>query len=142
MPFEAELYLINNAGMSTLVDSSLGTQINVIGNNLIKTAGIVYQEDETNKYASQEPISFTSEWLQDQADAVELSSFIKSQWSKNNIVLEMEVFGNPLLSVYDIITVSHSFNEIDPNQKFVITSISHSWNDGLETSITARSIVA
>jgi hypothetical protein len=142
MPFETELYLINNSGMSTLVDSSLGTQINVIGNNLIKTAGIVYQDDQINKYASQEPITFTSEWLQDQSDAIELSNFIKSQWSKNNTVLEIEVFGNPLLSIYDIITVSHSFNEIDPNQKFVITSISHSWNDGLETTITARSIVA
>lgn len=142
MPFETELYLINNSGMSTLVDSSLGTQINVIGNNLIKTAGIVYQDDQTNKYASQEPITFTSEWLQDQNDAIELSNFIKSQWSKNNTILELELFGNPLLSIYDVITVSHSFSEIDPNQKFVITNISHSWNDGLETTITARSIVA
>ena len=142
MPFQTEMYLINNSGMSTLVDSSLGTQINVIGNNLIKTAGIVYQDDQANKYASQEPIIFTSEWLQDQSDAIELSNFIKSQWSKSNTILEIEVFGNPLLSIYDIITVSHSFNEIDPNQKFVITNIRHSWNDGLETAITARSIVA
>ena len=142
MPFEAEMYLINNSGMSTLVDSSLGTQINVIGNNLIKTAGIIYQDDQANKYASQEPITFTAEWLQDQTDAAELSNFIKSQWSKNNTILELEVFGNPLLSIYDVITVSHSFNEMDPNQKFIITNIRHSWNDGLETAITARSIVA
>lgn len=140
MPFEAEIYAINNAGVSTLVDSSLGTQINVLGNNLVKTSGLVYEEDKINKYAYQEPIVFESNWMQNESDAQELSTFIKSQWTKSNIVLQLQVFGNPVLSVYDIITISHQFSEINPNQKFIITNIKHSWNDGLETSITARSL--
>lgn len=141
MPFEAELYLINNSGATTLVNSSLGTQINVVGNNIIKNSGIVYEETITNKYFSQEPIVFESAWLQGVADAISLSDFIKLQWSKSNTMVKLSVFGNPILSVYDVITISHAFSEIDPNQKFIITNISQSWGEGLETTIIARSIV-
>lgn len=140
MPFQAEIYAINNSGISTLVDSSLGTQINVLGNNIVRNSGIVYQEDQTNKYVSQEPVVFQSEWVQNEPDAAQLSTFIKSQWTKSNIILKLQVFGNPTLSVYDIITIAHQFSEIDPNQKFIITNINQSWSDGLETSITARSL--
>lgn len=140
MPFEAELYMINNSGTSTLVDSSIGTQINVLGNNIVKNSGLVYEDDDINKYASQEPVVFESEWIQDINDALSLSQFIKSQWNKQSTILKLNVFGNPMMSVYDIITINHQFSEIDPNQKFVITSINNYWNDGLETSITARSI--
>ncbi|MGA1046804.1 MAG: hypothetical protein ACO3UU_02250, partial [Minisyncoccia bacterium] len=126
MPFEAELYMINNSGTSTLVDSSLGTQINVLGNNLIKTSGVLYQEDTTNKYAAQEPIVFEADWIQNENDAVQISNFIKSQWSKSNTVLNLQVFGNPLISVYDIITISHQFSEINANQKFIVTNVNHS----------------
>lgn len=142
MPFEAELYMINNSGSSTLVDSSLASQINVLGNNLIKTSGILYQEDKINKYSAQEPIVFEADWIQNENDAVEISNFIKSQWSKSNILLNLQVFGNPLISIYDIITISHPFSEINSNQKFIVTNINHSWGDGLETTITARSIAA
>lgn len=142
MPFEAELYVINNSGTSNLIDSSRGTQINVVGNNLIKNSGIIYQDDTINKYDAQEPIVFESQWIQNAADAEQLSRFIKTQWSKSSIILELSIFGNPLISVYDIIKIDHQFSEISPDQKFVVTSVRHSWNDGLETTITARSIVA
>lgn len=142
LPFEAEMYLINNSGASTLINSAIGTQINVVGNNLIKTSGIIYQDETGNRYDAQEPIVFEAEWLQNLGDAINLSEFIKTQWSKSNLMLQIEIFGNPLISVYDIIKISHPFSEIDPDQKFIVTSVKHSWSDGLETSITARSIVA
>lgn len=140
--FESEIYAINNSGISTIVDSSLGTQISVLGNNIIKSSGIIYQEDQKNKFVAQEPIVFESEWMQSEEDAIQLSEFIKSQWSKSNLILNLTVFGNPVLSVYDIITISHDFTEISPTQRFIITNIKHSWSDGLETTITARSIAA
>lgn len=141
MPFQAELWLINNSGATSFVDSALATQINVIGNNIIKSSGVVYEENETNKFSVQEPISFEAEWIQDINDAESLSKFIKSQWAKSNIVVTLKVFGNPLVSVHDLITISHAFSEIDPAQKFIVTGVNHSWNNGLETTITARSIV-
>ena len=52
----------------------------------------------------------------------------------------MQVFGNPLVSVGDIITINYPSNSLDGTQKFVVMNVSNSFNEGLETSITARTL--
>lgn len=141
-PFEAEMYIINNSGTSNPLDSSLGTKISVVGNDVIKSDQIVYMDDTINKYDVQEPIVFESSWIQNSGDAKALSDFIKTQWSKNQKTVELEVFGNPGISVHDIIAINYPLNGLDGTQKFIVTDVSHSWNNGLETNITARSIVS
>ena len=69
-----------------------------------------------------------------------MSAWIKNQWSKQQRVVDLQVFGNPLISVGDIITIKYPNNDLDGTQKFVVSSVNNSFSDGLETSITARSI--
>jgi hypothetical protein len=52
----------------------------------------------------------------------------------------MEVFGNPLISVGDIITISDSYNALTTSQKFVVLNVANTFKDGLETSITCRTL--
>ncbi len=52
----------------------------------------------------------------------------------------MEIFSNPLISVGDIITVNYPKNDLDGTQKFVVTRVSSSFREGLNTRISARSI--
>jgi hypothetical protein len=52
----------------------------------------------------------------------------------------MTVFGNPLLSVGDIITVKYPYQKLTGNEKIIITSISQEYLDGLTTTITGRTI--
>ena len=138
--FDAELYLINNSGVSTPVSSESGTQISIVGNNLVKSDEIVYVDEDTDKFGAQEPITFSSSWIQKISDAANLSSFIKSQWSKNQRVIQIETFGNPMVEVSDIISVKYPYHSLTGSEKFLVTDISHSWQDGLTTQITARSI--
>jgi hypothetical protein len=54
----------------------------------------------------------------------------------------MQVFGNPLLNVGDIISITHPLQGLDAgnSEKFIITNINQSYNEGLETSIKCRLI--
>jgi hypothetical protein len=56
------------------------------------------------------------------------------------MIVSMEVFGNPLLSVGDVITINYPDNNLDGTGKFIITNVNLSYDGGLSTSITARSI--
>ena len=56
------------------------------------------------------------------------------------MILNMSVFGNPLLSVGDVIKVKYEYNNLTADQKFLITDISHSYSQGLETAITCRTL--
>jgi hypothetical protein len=52
----------------------------------------------------------------------------------------MSVFGNPLISVGDIITISDSYNELTTTRKFVVLNVTNGFKDGLETNITCRTL--
>jgi hypothetical protein len=52
----------------------------------------------------------------------------------------MEIFGNPLISVGDVISVNYPKNNLTGTEKFIVTSVRSSFEGGLQTSITARSI--
>lgn len=138
--FDAELYLLNASGVSTAVSSSSGSQISVVGNNLVKSDQIVYVDEDTDKFGVQEPITFESYWIQKISDAKNLSDFIKQQWSKNQRIVTLSVFGNPLISVSDVISVKYDYHGLAGTEKFIVTDVTQSWDGGLSTTITARSI--
>jgi hypothetical protein len=52
----------------------------------------------------------------------------------------MEVFGNPLISVGDIVTVKYTYQGFAGIEKLIVTSVSHRYSNGLETSITCRTL--
>jgi len=137
-PFEIEGYLINNSGASTPLDTE--NRITLSGNNIIKNSELVYIDEETNKFAVQEPMTFESNWIQKLSDAKNLSTFIKGQWNKNQRVVELTVFANPMISVSDIISIYYPYHGLTGNEKFVVTNVTQNWQEGLETTITARSI--
>lgn len=138
--FDAELYLINNSGVSTSLSADSGTQISVVGNNLVKSDQIVFMDEDNDKFGIQEPITLESSWIQKISDAKNLSDFIKSQWSKSQKVVKVTTFGNPMVSVSDIISINYEYHGLDEEQKFIVTDVAQTWNNGLETVITARSI--
>lgn len=138
--FDAELYIINSSGVSSPVSSSSGTQISVVGNNLVKSDQIVFSDEDLDKFGIQEPITFESFWIQKINDAKNLSDFIKSQWSKSQKTVTIETFGNPLISVSDVISISYPYHGLQGTEKFIVTDVRQSWGEGLQTTITARSI--
>jgi hypothetical protein len=138
--FSATAYLLNSAGVTTNVASSDGSKLSVFGNSLMKSEDLLYFDDETNKYEVTEQMTMDSTWIQNPGDAKKLSDWIKTQWSKRQRIVDMTVLANPTISVGDIITIDYAYQELTITDKFVITNVRQSWADGLETTITARSI--
>jgi len=138
--FGAEVYLINNAGTWVPLDDSSLHSFSVIGNYVVTSGQHEYTDTTVNEYSNPEPVIFQSSWIQKEDDAKAISNWIKTLWSKQQSVISMQVFGNPLVSVGDIITVNYPSNNLDGTQKFVVMNVSNSFNQGLETSITARTL--
>ena len=138
--FSATAYLLNSSGVTSEISSSDGSKLSVLGNSLMKSEDLVYFDEETNKYEVKEQMTMDSSWIQNPGDAKKLSDWIKTQWSKRQRVIEMTVLANPTISVGDIITVDYPYQDLAVTDKFVISNVRQSWSEGLETTITARSI--
>jgi len=138
--FGAEVYVLNNAGTFIPLDDSRFASFSVIGNTLVQSGQNEYLDKTINEFTAPEQVTFESVWIQKESDAKSLSDWIKGQWSKKQSVCELEVFSNPLISVGDIVTINYPANGLNGTQKFIVSSINNSFDGGLSTKITTRSI--
>jgi hypothetical protein len=138
--FGAEVYVLNNAGTFVPLDDSRFASFSVIGNTLVQSGQNEYIDKTINEFTVPEQVTFESVWIQKESDAKSLSDWIKTQWSKKQSVCELEIFSNPLISVGDIVTINYPSNGLDGTQKFMVSSINNSFDGGLSTKITTRSI--
>lgn len=138
--FGAEVYIINNSGTFVPLDDSNIYSFSIIGNYIVTTGQHEYVSNTLSENTVAEPVIFESSWIQSEADAKSLTTWIQSQWSKQQQIVNLETFGNPLISIGDTISINYPSNDFDGTEKFVVTQISNSFKEGLQTSITARSI--
>ena len=99
-----------------------------------------YTTEEVSDYTSKEPIQFQSVWLQNLSDVKSLADWIKNTVVNRGKTVSMEVFGNPLISVGDIVTVKYSYQGLAGTEKLIVTGVTHRYNSGLETSINCRTL--
>ncbi len=52
----------------------------------------------------------------------------------------MKIFGNPLISVGDIITIDYPYQDLTVEQKIIVVKVSQRYQGGLETEITGRTL--
>jgi len=71
-----------------------------------------------------------------------LTSFGAEVYVLNNAgtFVELEIFSNPLISVGDLVTISYPSNGLDGTQKFIVSNVDTSFDGGINTKITTRSI--
>lgn len=135
----AEIFVINNASSFIPLANGNEQQFFVLGNYVDNGSQHEYTEEVTGS-SPVEPATFQSMWIQSESDAKALYGWIKDQWSKQQQSINMEVFGNPAIEVGDIITVNYPKNDLDGTKKFLVTNVRTSFDEGVSTSITARSI--
>lgn len=138
--FGAEIYVLNNSGTFIPLDDSEFYSFYILGKYISQSGQLEYVDNTAGEYTVKEPVIFDSQWIQKQTDVVSLAEWIKTIWSKKQTVIQMEVFGNPLISVGDIITIKDSYNGLTTSQKFVVLTVKNNFNNGLETNITCRTL--
>ena len=138
--FSAEAYILNNTSTTIPLADNESSYFYVFGNTLGMSGDLEYTTEEVSDYTSKEPIQFQSTWLQNLTDVKSLADWIKDTVVNRGKVVSMDVFGNPFISVGDLITIKYSYQGFAGTEKLIVTSVTHRYNAGLETSVTCRTL--
>lgn len=139
--FDAELYLLNNSSTTIPID---GSSLYIYGNTLADSGQLEYKTNETSEYVYKEPVIFETKWIQNIDDVEKLASWIKANVINKGKLVEMEVFGNPAISIGEIITIKYPYADMSGDseqERFIVTNVKHDYRDGgLSTILSARKI--
>jgi hypothetical protein len=87
------------------------------------------------------PIEFESDWIQDQDTAADIAKWVQDRFGDNSEIYSVEVFGNPLLEIADVVTIEWPEKGLEGTDKWCVSRIEQSWNNGLSTTVTVRRII-
>jgi hypothetical protein len=86
-----------------------------------------------------EVIQLDSEWIQSKQAANKMLKIVQMGLEGFSKSAELNIFGNPLIQVGDVITLSYSLNGIS-QQKYLVHSVSNNFDQGLSTSLGLKRI--
>ena len=88
-------------------------------------------------------IEFNSEWIQTRSAAKKLADWVKQRFGKDSESYDLEVFGNPIVKVGDIVSVNYPAKGFDSSTfKAVVSRINNDWDAGLQTSLSLKRVVS
>lgn len=139
--FGGEAYVLNNASTTIPLSDNNLASFYIYGNTLSSSGQLEYivEMDDTT-YNTKEPILFQSKWIQSESDAKSIGEWIKNNVVNKGKIVNMEVFGNPLIAVGDIVAINYSYNGFTGQERFIVTNVSQSFDEGLTTEISCRLI--
>ena len=138
--FGGEVFVLNNTSSTIpLADEGVNT-LSVWGYTIGFSGDIEYNTEPASEYAVPEPVTFESTWLQNEVDVKNLADWIQGRIVNKAKVISMKVFGNPLISVGDIIRITYPYQKFDGTESIIVTHVNHSYNGGLETTIKGRTL--
>jgi len=115
--FSAEAYILNNTSTTIPLSDNENSYFYVFGNTLGMSGDLEYTTEEVSDYTFKEPIQFQSTWLQNLTDVKSLADWIKDTVVNRGKVVSMDVFGNPFISVGDLITIKYSYHGFAGTEK-------------------------
>ena len=138
--FGAQIYVMNNAGTTVPLVDGAANNFWVVGKTISRVGDVEYTDDLAGKFSTPNPAIFDSKWIQSDQDAVALAEWIKTTWSNKSAILQMEVTGNPIISVGDVVSVVYPYLDLQSSKKYLVTQVKHSAEQGLSTQITCRTL--
>jgi hypothetical protein len=81
-----------------------------------------------------EVLQLDSEWIQSKEAAYKMLKIVEMGLDGFSKTVTLNIFGNPLIQVGDIVGLSYSLNGVE-DQRYMVQSVSHSFDYGLSTSI-------
>ena len=138
--FGAEAYVLNNTSATIPLADNVGNSFYIYGNTLGQSGDLEYDTDLNSEYVNIEPASFKSTWLQSLTDVKSLADWIKTKVVNKGRIVNLTIFGNPLISVGDIVSVKYVYEGFAGTESLIVTNVNHQYSQGLETTIICRSL--
>lgn len=86
-----------------------------------------------------EVVQLDSEWIQSKQAAYKMLKVIQMGIEGFSKTVSLNIFGNPLIQVGDTVTLSYNLNGIS-GQKYFVQSVSHTFEQGLGTTLILKRI--
>jgi hypothetical protein len=140
-PFSAETYILNNTSTSVVLHDSDYTTFYVLGNKISRSSAIEYNTDQSEDSQNKESVIFESSWIQNEQDAEKLANWIKTNSLNKGRFVDMTVFGNPLISAGDIVSIKYPILGMsESSAKYLVTKCTLEYSEGITTTISCRAI--
>ena len=145
--FGIEAYILNNTGAFVDIADGGEKSFIVVGETITTLDPFEYIDPLFSSTKNEEQVAFESTWIQKEEEAKKLSEWMRTQWSKQQIVLTLDIFPNPILEIGDIVEVSYPNNLVYSTEdtgktagKYIVLDIDQSYSSDPATRITCRSI--
>ena len=149
--FSAQFILGNKYRTNAVVNGedlvSFGAN-NPVDQRILIYGRTVTQDDEKTYTVRNEPailrrgevaLDVSSPWIQTEAAAKDLGTWITTHWSGGADEIEVESFGNPLLQIGDVVSINYPIlNMGTSTHKYFIVGIEQSYSKGLTTTFKLR----
>ena len=138
--FRARMAIANNSSHMVFLTKESDDLIRVTVNLNLWTHEIVAPSDPEiiesviDQSNIAEVVQLDSEWIQSKSAANKMVKIVEMGINGFSIDTSLNIFGNPLIQVGDVVTLSYNLNGIN-QQKHIVTSVSHSFNQGLTTTL-------
>ena len=125
----------------TATGNTINQRLLIFGRPVIqKTAGsITKQDDWAIKRRGEIELEFNSKWIQSKDEAESLAQWLVNSWARNDMEYTIEIFGNPLIELTDVISLQ--FGDMVPSEdKFFVVSSSSNFDRGVRTTLKLRRV--
>jgi hypothetical protein len=145
--FRSKFAIANNSPFMVWIHKT-PDQLNTGSTQLVLwTHEIVAQSDTRivervlNQNNATEVAQLDTMWIQSQGAANKMIGLIAKAIDGFSIDTSIKIFGNPLIQIGDIVSLTYKLTGI--NQKlFVVQSVKHAFNNGLETTLVLNAITS
>jgi hypothetical protein len=143
--FRARMALANNSPHMVLLTNEpnevVKTKVNLKlwTNEIIAASEPDILESLIDEANQNEVAQLDSEWVQSKFAGQKMLKIVESALDGFATTVTLEIFGNPLIQIGDPVTLSYNLNGIE-EQRYVVTAVSHSFSNGLSTSLTLSRI--
>jgi hypothetical protein len=138
--FGAQVLVLNNTSIVVPVSDQAVNSLTMLANTIDDSGEIEYSTSNPSPYSQVQPITFESRWLQNENDVKSLAEWIQDKVINKSKIISMEIFGNPLISTGDIITVNYQYQGLTSSTKIIVIKVKQRFEGGLSTEITGRTI--
>ncbi|QIN94030.1 minor tail protein [Streptomyces phage Wakanda] len=150
-PFKAKFIIANAYPTNAIVngeDTLTYGKDNPVTHKMVVT-GRTVQRAEPKDYVVEDKqairargeitLDFQSDWIQSESAAKALGDWIVKNWAEPTDEVEVNIFGNPLLQVGDIVAVNYPPKHmVATTHKYWVLSVTQQWDNGPTTSLTLR----
>jgi hypothetical protein len=143
--FRARMALANNSPHAVLLTNEPNeivktkVNLNLWTNEIIASSEPDILEALIDDSNQNEVAQLDSEWVQSKFAGEKMLKIVESALDGFATTVTLEIFGNPLIQIGDLVNLSYNLNGM-VNQKHVVTAVSHSFSNGLSTTLTMSRI--